>query len=145
MIAVLLLCVFFILRSASSTKYDSSTHYLNNTDVSKFDYAGSTLTVKTNASYSAYVNLSVPPRSTTFAYRNWPEYKAYMFFVDYFFFFTSIPGLITNPLSVFVAVKIRPTTTTHVCPWNNRYFCCLYKNHFISASSLQISVDRHCL
>lgn len=40
------------------------------------------------------------------------EYKGFAFVSKYFIYFTSIPGLLTNPLSMYVSSKIRPFSTT---------------------------------
>lgn len=45
-------------------------------------------------------------------YNDFNELKAYVFIAKYFIYFTSIPGFITNPLSIYVALKLRPYTTT---------------------------------
>lgn len=40
-----------------------------------------------------------------------PIYNVVYFFANYFVYITSIPGLITNPLTIYLSAKIRPQTT----------------------------------
>lgn len=47
-------------------------------------------------------------------YKTLPEYEVYSFFTTYFLFFTTVPGLLTNPLSIYVALKLRPQTTSEL-------------------------------
>lgn len=44
-------------------------------------------------------------------YRELLVYKAYRFFLKHFIYFTSVPGLFTNPLSIYVGANIRPRST----------------------------------
>lgn len=41
-------------------------------------------------------------------YKSLPEYKAYIFIINYYNYITSVPGLFTNPLVVYVSLKSRP-------------------------------------
>lgn len=62
--------------------------------------------------YEAVTNTSV--KRNTPNYMEFSEYKAYKFFFDYFIYFTSVPGLLTNPLSIYVAVNIRPQNSSEL-------------------------------
>lgn len=42
------------------------------------------------------------------------EYRMYKFFVDYFVYVTSVPGLVTNPLTIYLAFKITPQGTSEL-------------------------------
>lgn len=60
-------------------------------------------------------NVSLENNKRNFVdYRKLAEYKAFYFLITYSTYITSIPGFVTNPLSVFFALKIRPKTTSEV-------------------------------
>lgn len=63
-------------------------------------------------------NTSSKPNSGDAMYQNtWKtlkEYKMFIFFYEYFVYITSVPGLITNPITVYLSTKIEPRTTTEL-------------------------------
>lgn len=108
----LLLVIVLSSRPALSSKHDSTMRIVITEGHIEEE---STLTNFTNATTQMPFNLLFKSDTYNLAfYRNLPEYKAYLFFRKYFVYFTSVPGLVTNPLSVFVALKSRPTTTSDV-------------------------------
>lgn len=42
------------------------------------------------------------------------EYRMYRFFAHYFVYITSVPGLITNPLTIYLSLTIQPQTSSEV-------------------------------
>lgn len=42
------------------------------------------------------------------------EYRVYSFFVNYCVYITSVPGLLTNPLTIYLALKIQPQSTSEL-------------------------------
>lgn len=114
-----LLLAFLLLSPTVSIDNDSTTQIFYGKGGKTHDYEETTLTSVTNSLNHELLNSTSFERDSynLAYYRTLPEYKAYLFFIDYFFYFTSIPGLITNPLSIYVAVKIHPTTTSevHMC------------------------------
>lgn len=43
-----------------------------------------------------------------------PEYCIYKFLATYFVYITSIPGLVTNPLTIYLSLKLHPQTTSEL-------------------------------
>lgn len=62
-----------------------------------------TETVFTEFAISGNININ---------YKDFMTYKILLFLAKYSIYITSVPGLVTNPLSIYAAKKIRPTTTS---------------------------------
>lgn len=60
-------------------------------------------------------NISLSGRNLRISdYLKSSEYMVYVFLEKYFMYITSFPGLITNPLSIYVSLKMRPFTTSEL-------------------------------
>lgn len=59
-------------------------------------------------------SLGLNVQSSVVNYSELSEYRALMFFVDYFTYITSVPGIFTNALTIFVALKIHPRSTSEL-------------------------------
>lgn len=69
-----------------------------------------------NRSNSFAKELNVTNHVSVVNYRQLREFRALQFFNDYFTFITSVPGIFTNALTIFVALKIdhRSTSELHM-------------------------------
>lgn len=94
-----------LIDTAQATFYDSELYLTES-------YTG---IVTNNRNNNVDLNTSLPStKSTQTNLQQLPEYRVYVFITKYFILFTSIPGIFTNPLIIYVSLKIRPYTTVEL-------------------------------
>lgn len=73
------------------------------------------ITVKPDYENISYLNRFFQiTKETDLDFKLFPEYKMFTFVNNYFMLLTSIPGIITNPLTIFVSLKIIPQKTSEL-------------------------------
>lgn len=107
------------LRICSLQRVFLSTVYMHSTlsQIEDYDETTTTLTHNietTEINMLQYLDQNISMHGHSSDFTSLLEYKVYMFFVKYFLYITSILGLITNPLSVFIAAKITPKGTSEL-------------------------------
>lgn len=111
-------CLFLLISTsvAHSSVYMSSTLNVDFNQTTAYRLSETTTWWITNSTYSngRLSNSTLKPGITVSNYELLPEYKAYMFFKTYFVYITSVPGLVTNPMCIYIALNIRPRTTAEI-------------------------------